>query len=299
MSSWVLASRPKTLIAAIAPIIAATSLAFSAGHSLSPLIVTLCFFCALLLQISTNLINDGADFESGADNEERRGPDRAAQLGLLTPRQLYLGAGVCLILTFAIGLYLSWIGGWPIFLAGILSILFAVLYTKGPYPLAYHGLGDLFVLVFFGLVAVNGVYFLLTKSLNVSSFIVGTIIGLTATLIMIANNTRDIETDKKAKKHTLSLIVGEQLSKRYYSAVVAVICVLFFFALNVAVGNVSWISIVATILIGGLGIALSREFISASTAEEYNACLEYSAKYLLFLSLLLSASFLAIGSING
>lgn len=287
--AWTLAARPKTLAAAVAPIIAASSLAYSSGYSVDLGISVLCFLCAALIQIATNYINDGADFESGADSKDRLGPKRAAMLGLLRPNQLYTGAVVCLATAFLIGLYLTYLGGVWIFALGVLSLLFAALYTKGPLPLAYNGLGDLFVFVFFGLVAVNGVFFLLTGTLTDSSYLLGALIGCAALLIMVSNNTRDIPTDTKVGKWTVSALIGEKCSKYYFAAIALTIPVLMSYLFFLQSGT-GYFLIIAFAL---LSLFLVRDFFKAQSGQDYNALLERSAKFLLGLSLGISVALVA------
>ncbi len=297
---WILATRPKTLAAAIAPIIAATSLAHSSGYSISLKVSFLCFLCAALIQIATNYINDGADFESGADTKDRLGPKRAAMLGILTPKQLYVGAGLALALAFFIGVYLTSIGGGGIFVIGLLSLLFAVLYTKGPFPLAYNGLGDLFVLIFFGLIAVNGVYYLQTTAVTINSVVLGIIIGLAALLIMVSNNTRDIPTDTKAGKWTISALIGEKLSKVYFAVVVMLIpllmATLFYLQLEER-GHVFVmpppIALFLVVFFFVTGLLMARDFFHARSGDNYNNLLERSAKHLLAVSIATSLCLVA------
>jgi len=152
---WLLASRPKTLPAAAAPIIVGSALTYADG-SFRPLIALICLLTALLLQIGSNLANDVFDYEKGTDQGERLGPTRVTQSGLLTPGEVKRGMMVVFGISAALGLYLISVGGWPILILGVAAILSAIAYTGGPYPLGYHGLGDLFVFIFFGLVAVTG-----------------------------------------------------------------------------------------------------------------------------------------------
>lgn len=293
--SWVIAARPKTLTAAIAPIFSASALVFAAGFTPNFLVIFLCLLCALLLQLATNFINDGADFESGADTSERLGPMRAAQAGLLSPKQLYSAAYLCLMITFCIGLYLSWIGGWPIFMAGVFSIIFAALYTKGPFPLAYNGLGDAFVLVFFGLIAVNGVFFLQTMTLSLHSIVLSLSIGLLATLIIIVNNTRDIETDIKVGKWTLSALIGEKASRHYFTCVAALAFLLGTFCVFSLSGSRFYFLLPFHVVWLILSISVVRKFYAAKSGIDFNNCLQGTAKHLLLTSLLAVASLILIG----
>jgi 1,4-dihydroxy-2-naphthoate octaprenyltransferase len=206
---WLLAARPKTLPAAAVPVIVGTALAVSeAVFQTGPALAALAG--ALLIQIGTNFANDVFDFKKGADTTGRLGPVRVTQAGLLTPGQVLVGMWLTFGLTALIGLYLSVIGGWPIIVIGVLSIASGIAYTGGPYPLGYHGLGDLFVFVFFGLVAVTGTYYVQAGTVSPLVFWVAVPIGLLATAILVVNNLRDVETDRAAGKKTLAVRFGSR-----------------------------------------------------------------------------------------
>lgn len=212
---WILASRPKTLPAASAPVIVGTALAlgdgaFRPGPALAALIA------ALLIQVGTNFANDVFDYQKGTDTHERTGPLRVTQAGLLTPRQVFLGMCVVFGLAFVIGLYLIAVGGWPILVIGILSIISGIAYTGGPYPLGYHGLGDLFVFIFFGPVAVCGTYYVQALSLDWHVFVASVPMGLLTTAILVVNNYRDLHTDRKAGKKTLAVRLGRKGTRWEY-----------------------------------------------------------------------------------
>lgn len=204
-----MATRPATLTAAIVPVLVGTAIASRHGH-IDVGVLTLTLLATSLIQIGTNLVNDVADFEKGADTHERLGPQRVVQSGLLTPQEVKAGVGVTFALAAACGLALTWIGGWPILLIGILSILSGIAYTAGPYPLGYHGLGDIFVLVFFGVVAVCGTAYLQIASIPPEAIVASLSIGAIATAILVVNNVRDYETDVKAHKRTLVVRFGRQ-----------------------------------------------------------------------------------------
>ncbi|GAB4437829.1 MAG: 1,4-dihydroxy-2-naphthoate polyprenyltransferase [Anaerolineae bacterium] len=217
---WLLASRPKTLPAAAAPVVVGAAVAFGDGvFSLWPALAAL--LGALLLQIGANLANDVFDYKKGADTAERLGPLRVTQAGLLTPEQVLAGMWVTFGLATLIGLYLVWVGGWPIVAIGLLSILSAIAYTGGPFPLGYNGLGDLFVFIFFGLVAVCGTYYV--QALNVSAAAVWASlpVGFLATAILVVNNLRDVETDRAAGKKTLAVRLGAAGAKAEYFLLLA------------------------------------------------------------------------------
>jgi 1,4-dihydroxy-2-naphthoate octaprenyltransferase len=204
---WLLAIRPKTLPAAVGPIAVGSAVAVADGKfSLLPAFC--CLLGALLLQIGVNLANDYFDFKNNIDSKERLGPVRVTQSGLISPSEVKRGMVVCLLLAAMVFLYLAMVGGWPILLIGAASVLAALAYSGGPYPLASHGLGELFVFIFFGLVAVGGTYLVQAGQLTWLVLLAAVPPGLLITAIMVVNNLRDIDTDRKAGKKTLAVILG-------------------------------------------------------------------------------------------
>jgi len=204
---WLLAARPKTLPAAASPVIVGSALAFADDHfKIFP--AAACLLAALLLQIGSNLANDVFDYEKGADAGDRLGPTRVTQAGWLTPRQVKGGMGLVFGLTAIIGLYLIFEGGWPILVLGVAAILSAIAYTGGPFPLGYHGLGDFFVFIFFGLAATAGTYFVQAGSVSTSVWGMAIAMGFLTVNILVVNNLRDIENDRKVAKKTLAVRIG-------------------------------------------------------------------------------------------
>ena len=222
---WWLAARPKTLSAGAAPVFIGIALAAEAGRfAFLPAITAL--LGAILIQIGTNLANDYFDCGRGADQGERLGPLRVTQAGLVTPLAMKRAIGVVFGLASLCGLYLIWHAGWPILLIGLLSILFGIAYTAGPYPLAYHGLGELFVLVFFGPVAVGGTYYVQALQIAWPIIIAGLAPGLFSVAILTVNNLRDINSDRTSGKFTLAVRFGERFARtEYVFAVVLACCV--------------------------------------------------------------------------
>lgn len=214
---WWLAIRPRTLPAASSPVLLGLAIALGEGEfHILPGLVTL--VCALLLQILANLVNDVADFQKGTDTSGRLGPTRVTQSGLLTPRQVWLGAGVVGLLAAAGGGYLAWVGGWPILAVGAASILLAVLYTVGPYALEDFGLGDLFALLFFGLVAVGGTVYIQLGRLTPLSWMGGLGAGALVTAVLVVNNVRDIESDRRAGRKNIPVLWGRKAGEMEYAA---------------------------------------------------------------------------------
>lgn len=207
VAHWVEACRPRTLPAAIAPVLVASALAGHDGR-FEPTAAGLCLAFALLIQIGTNLANDYFDFKKGADTAERVGPRRAVAAGLIAPEVMRRAMTGVFVTAFLVGLGLLPFGGWALLIIGLASIFCGVIYTGGPYPLAYHGWGDVFVFVFFGLVAVGATYFVQTGQLTSHAWWLGALMGALSTNILVINNYRDIETDRKADKRTLAVRFG-------------------------------------------------------------------------------------------
>jgi 1,4-dihydroxy-2-naphthoate octaprenyltransferase len=213
--AWLLSVRPKTLPAAATPVFVGTGLAAAAGtFRLAPAAAAL--IGALFIQIGTNLANDYYDFVRGGDTEDRVGPVRVTQAGLIAPRQVWWGMVVALVAALVVGVYLVSVGGWPIVWIGLASLVCAVAYTGGPFPLAYHGLGDVFVFFFFGLVAVGGTYWVQALALPQEVLVAGAGVGALNTAILVANNVRDLDTDAVAGKRTLAVRLGRTASRTEY-----------------------------------------------------------------------------------
>src|SRR3990167_4436550 len=216
MNPWILAARPKTLVAGLIPVFLGSALAYQRG-GFQPGVFVCALFGALAIQIGANYVNDAADFERGADTDDRLGPARMAASGLLSPKGLYIGSALAFLCAFLFGTYLFILAGTWILAVGLISILFAVAYTAGPYPLAYFGLGDLFVLIFFGLVAVLGTVFAHLQELTSESWLVAFATGFHGVALIAVNNLRDIPTDIKAGKKTISSRLGDRPARIYYA----------------------------------------------------------------------------------
>ena len=225
MKAWILASRPKTLSASVVPVLVGTALAQR--------VEWLTFSCALLgaifIQVGTNLVNDALDFRRGADTSERLGPLRVTQAGLLGYDTVLRGAYLCFGIAGICGVPLILRGGWPIVIIGVTSILAAYAYTGGPYPLGYHGLGELFVLIFFGIVAVGGSYYVQRLTYDISVLIAGVAVGLLAVVLLAINNLRDIDSDRASEKKTLIVRFGETFGRVEITVCTLLPFVLIFF----------------------------------------------------------------------
>ena len=219
--SWLLAARPKTLPAAVVPVIVGSAVAIADGafHWGAALA---CFAVALLLQIGANFANDLFDFRRGADTAERLGPTRVTQSGLISPRGVAIGTAIVLALAALAGLYLVYRGGWVLLVLGVAAILSALAYTGGPYPLGYNGLGEVFVLIFFGFVAVTGTYYVQALAVTGLAIAAAIPIGALVVNILVVNNLRDIDTDRRAGKRTLAVRLGPAATQAEYIALLAV-----------------------------------------------------------------------------
>jgi 1,4-dihydroxy-2-naphthoate polyprenyltransferase len=210
---WLLAARPKTLAAAVVPVLVGTAMAASGPRMIDWWLFACTLAGALLIQIGTNFVNDALDFKKGADTAERLGPLRVTQAGLLSADAVMRGAYVCLFLAALCGVPLVIHAGWPLLTIGLASIAAAYAYTGGPYPLAYHGLGELFVLSFFGLAAVGGTYYIQRGTLDWTVWAMGVATGLLAVALLAINNLRDAKNDVRSGKHTMAVRFGETFAR--------------------------------------------------------------------------------------
>jgi 1,4-dihydroxy-2-naphthoate polyprenyltransferase len=267
MNPWLLAARPKTLAAAIVPVLVGTALAWSAH---APLHLT-AFLCALggalFIQIGTNLVNDALDFKRGADTAERLGPLRVTQAGLLSANQVLTGAYACFGLAALCGIPLIVRGGWPIVVIGVVSILAAYAYTGGPYPLAYHGLGELFVMVFFGIVAVGGSFYVQRLTIDLSVLIAGIAVGALAVILLAINNLRDIDNDRRSNKRTLAARFGE----RFARGEIEWMALTVYFATGIVAYLRDWYLLVPLVTLPLAVVLVQR--VKHSAGAELNRCL--------------------------
>jgi 1,4-dihydroxy-2-naphthoate octaprenyltransferase len=217
---WIMAARVRTLPAAIAPVLVGTSLALGAGH-FRPLAFAAALLGAVFIQVGTNLSNDYSDARRGADTEDRLGPVRVTAGGLVPPSQVLLATYVSFGLAVTCGAYLIVVAGWELLAVGGASILAGVLYTGGPRPYGYEGLGEVFVFLFFGIVAVAGSYFVQVEQLPWETFVCAVPVGLLAGAILVVNNVRDLETDRRAGKRTLAVRLGRERTRTIYATMIA------------------------------------------------------------------------------
>jgi 1,4-dihydroxy-2-naphthoate octaprenyltransferase len=208
--------RPKTLTMSLMPVLVAYSQASIFSVIINPQALFFITLAALCIQIGTNLHNDAADYLNGTDDENRIGPQRITQSGLAAPEQTRKASYLFFAIAICCGFYLAWLGGWPIILIGLTSVLAGIGYSAGPYPISRSPLGEIFVLTFFGLFAVGGTFYLLTGSIIDRALIGGLCVGLLACGVLLINNYRDLENDKLAGRKTLAILIGNNGCKLFY-----------------------------------------------------------------------------------
>ncbi len=276
LRAWVLAARPATLAVAVVPVLVGTAIAHAMHHArIGPALAAL--LGAMWIQIGTNFANDVFDYEKGADTEERLGPVRATQAGLLDARAMRIGMIASFALATFAGTYLLAVAGWPVFVIGIVSIASGIAYTGGPYPLGYNGLGDLFVFVFFGFVAVCGTVFVQTASVPWMAIAASIPVGALATAILVVNNVRDGATDVKAGKRTVVVRFGRAFGVAEY-----VVLLVLAYAVPIACAVMRrspWL-LLALVTVP-IAVSLARTIRRETAGPVLNAALARTAKLLL------------------
>jgi 1,4-dihydroxy-2-naphthoate octaprenyltransferase len=288
---WLMAARPRTLPAAVAPVLVGTALA-ATEDTFHPLRFVAAMLGALLIQVGTNLSNDYSDARRGADTEDRLGPVRVTAGGLVPPRQVLVATYVAFGLAVLVGVYLVVTAGWQLLLVGAASILAGVLYTGGPRPYGYDGLGDLFVFLFFGVVAVSGSYFAQTSHMEWEALVLSVPVGLLAAALLMVNNTRDMETDRRAGKRTIAVRLGRARARNIYAAEVY---------LAFLVAQIPWIagadSVSPWLLLVFLAVPLAAPIVrtvrSRTDGPSLNGALAKTGLLQLVFCVLLSAGILA------
>ncbi len=291
LAAWKMAVRPHTLTVSLAPVLVGIGVAVTVGgFDAAPAAMAL--VGAVLLQVASNFANDVFDFRSGADNADRKGPPRTAQLGLLSERQLFAGLAGVLVAALLVGVYLVQVGGWPIVFIGLAGMVSAVAYTAGPYPLGYHGLGDLFVFLFFGLAAVAGTTYVQTGTWEPLAFALAVPIGGIAAGVLSVNNIRDLDTDAPAGKRTMAVRLGSRRARWWYAlqifgGFIVVAGLILMDALPLRAGLV----LLALPLASRLANAVARH----DDGPTLNRCLGGTAKLQLLFALLLLPALLLPG----
>lgn len=285
--AWLLASRPATLPAAAVPVMIGASAALFEGATFRPLIFAITLASALLIQVGTNFANDYSDFHRGADHEGRLGPLRVTQSGLIHHEDVRRGIVAAFGVAALLGCYLAWIGGWPIVLIGVFSIICGLAYTGGPWPFGYHGLGDVFVFAFFGLIAVTGTAYLQLGAWSAFALAASIPAGLLVTNILVINNLRDLPTDRAAGKRTLAVRIGDPATRAQY----ALFTTLAYVVPTVLAFNgqparrwllLPWITT-------PLAVVLVRKVLSGLSGRELNPMLRRTGMLLLSFGVLFSA----------
>jgi 1,4-dihydroxy-2-naphthoate octaprenyltransferase len=288
VGAWLLAARPATLTAAVAPVLVGVGAARHDGQFRPvPFVATLA--AAILIQIGTNLANDVSDFERGADARGRLGPPRVTQSGLLSAGQVRLAMALVFGAAAAIGLYLTAVSGWPILVVGALAIVAGIAYTGGPWPYGYHSLGDVFVFSFFGVIAVTGTYYVQAEEVTALPLAASLPVALTVTAILVVNNLRDIETDRSAGKRTLAVLLGDRLTRAEY--VVLIVAPYFLIAGFVAAGTLpAWAGL--CFLTAPLSLVLTATVARGARGRELNDVLKRTSWLHLALGTLLALGLL-------
>jgi len=271
-ASWLLAIRPATLSAAVAPVLVGTAAAADERFRLHIFVLTLA--ASLLIQIGANLANDLFDFERGADTPDRLGPPRVTQGGLIPVSQVRAAAYLSFAAAAAIGLYLVLVGGWPILFIGLVCLVAGLAYTGGPWPLGYHSLGDAACFVCFGLAAVVGAYYLQAEEVSAIAFVASLPVGLLVTAILIVNNLRDIETDRRAGKLTLAVRLGNKATRLQYTIFVLGAYLLLPLLLLADVEPWLWLPWLSL----PLALALSRTVLSGAKGRTLNPVLKRTSQ---------------------
>lgn len=287
--AWWFALRPKTLSVSVAPVVVGNALAYAGtGAWLAwPAIVAL--LAAMLIQIGTNLHNDVADFERGADTPDRLGPPRATAMGWLSPQTVRRAAWAAFAAAFALGIALVFRGGWPIVAIGLCSLCAGWAYTGGPRPIAYTPFGELFVLAFFGLAAVGGSYYLQTFTLSPAAVVASLMVGAFAAAVISVNNTRDLATDARAGKRTLAVHLGRRAMDGVYLAELALP---FLLLPGLAAAGVDGFRLLLPCLAAFGALRLARRFVGETTGPGFNALLADTARLQAVFAVLLGIALL-------
>jgi 1,4-dihydroxy-2-naphthoate polyprenyltransferase len=286
---WLMAARPRTLPAAIAPVLVGTAAAVEASEEIrvGPFIAAL--IGSIFIQIGTNLANDYSDAKRGADTADRLGPVRVTSAGLVAPRRVLYATWLAFGVAVVAGIYLAAVAGPVILVAGVASIAAGVLYTGGPRPYGYAGMGELFVFLFFGLVAVNGSYYVQLEELDWLPFALSIPIGMVAAAILVVNNVRDIETDRRAGKLTLAVRLGRARTRTLYLTLVGGAYLVFAVGLVTADGpSAAFIALLST----PLAIAPTRAVLETTDGPSLNRALAQTGALLAAFSVLLAAGLL-------
>jgi 1,4-dihydroxy-2-naphthoate polyprenyltransferase len=287
-----MAARPRTLPAAIAPVFVGTAAAIEKAGEL-PRVGA--FIAALIgsifIQIGTNLVNDYSDAKRGADTVDRLGPVRVTASGLVAPRSVLVATWVAFAIATVAGVYLATVAGWEIIVIGVVSIIAGVLYTGGPRPYGYAGLGELFVFLFFGLVAVNGSYYVQLEEIAALPVILSVAIGFLSTAILVVNNVRDMDTDRRVGKNTLAVRLGRERTRRFYLVLIALAYVLL--PVAAAAGAVPWWSTLLGLVSIPLAFRAAQPVLHRTDGPSLNGALAATGAVLAAFSILVTVGLIA------
>lgn len=290
VGAWVEAARPKTLPASVSPVLLGSALAYYDG-SFDVLPAILCLLVALFAQIASNFANDYFDFKKGADREDRLGPERAVAQGWISPKAMLAGTFVMLGLACLFGLMLIFFADWRLLLVGVAIAVCVLAYSAGPFPLAYNGLGDVCVLLFYGIIPVCFTYYIQTLSFSLLSFLLSVALGLLSVNILVVNNYRDYEQDKAARKRTTIVLFGRRFGRVFY---ILNECMAFILILPLLLDAPWWALFLFGILFA-LCFYTTRELFTLE-GKALNRTLGHTARNVFFFALILSVLFVSIGS---
>jgi 1,4-dihydroxy-2-naphthoate octaprenyltransferase len=293
--AWWQASRPTTLSIAAVPVLVGTALASRTGAAIDWAVALATLLAAVLIQIGTNLYNDVGDFERGADGADRLGPPRAVSLGWLSVEQVRRVAASSFALAMLLGAYLVAVGGWPILLVGLASVVASVGYTGGPKPIAYGASGEVFVLLFFGVVATCGTFFLQVGTLRASAAIAGIMLGAIAAAVLVVNNYRDLDSDRRIGKLTLAVRIGREATRAEYAALLTIP---FLLLLPLAHALEARLVMALPLAAAPLAFTLVRRLARTPVGPSLNGLLSSTARLQLFFGVLLAMAIALHGTRN-
>lgn len=286
---WLQAARPQTLAAAFVPVCVGASLAIH-DHQFALLPSVVALLCAFLIQIGTNFANDYFDFKKGADTEDRIGFERATARGLISETAMRNATLITMFLAFVLGLYLVWHAGLVILWIGIASLIFGILYTGGPFPLGYNGLGDVFVFIFFGIVAVMGTYYVNALEWSIASFWASLAVGALSTNILVVNNLRDVEQDSLAGKNTLGVLFGEDVLRwEYLLMLLLALSIPLHFYFRMGYSSIIFLPFLT---LPFAGVLLKKIWLEQDK-RKLNKALEQTAQFMTFFGILFSLGVVA------
>ena len=290
LGAFVLAARLRTLPAAASPVVVGWAFSYGFVGAFDLISGLAVMVAALALQIGANFANDLSDYRRGTDGPDRLGPPRAAALSLLSQNQLVLGVGVAFSAATSIGLYLTWIAGWPVIVIGVAGMLAAITYVGGPWPYGYKALGEVFVFVFFGLIAVSGTVFVLTDTITSEVFFAALPVSLTVTAILLVNNIRDAASDKRSGKITLAVIIGVQKSRILY---IVLLVTAFVTPLILVISDSAFgYEILLVLLAIPSAVRPARTVLTAEVGREFNQALVSTARLHFLIGILFSIGLL-------